>query len=121
MKKQNFIYWASTGIFSLMTLFSAYRYLTAPEIEIAFQHLGFPNYFRIELAIAKWLGVLVLLFSHIPKGVKQFAYSGFTINLISASIAHYSKEDPMYSIVTPLVFLGLLIVSYIYYNKLNDV
>lgn len=120
MKKRKIIFWTATGIFSLMMLFSSYMYLTAEEMKASFEHLGFPDYFRIELAVAKLLGALVLLLPFIPKGFKQFAYVGFTINLISAAIAHASSGDPAQAVVTPLVFLAVLVVSYLYYNKLQQ-
>jgi hypothetical protein len=43
--------------------------------------------------------------------------------LISASIAHFSTGDARISvlfIIDPLIFLGLLIVSYFYFHKLRD-
>lgn len=117
MKTNRIVYWISTGIFSLMMLNSAYQYLTAAEMEAAFVHLGFPDYFRVELGIAKLLGALVLLIPKMPKSFKQFTYAGFVINLISGSIAHSAKNDPVLYILLPLVFLVLLIISYVYYVK----
>lgn len=57
MKKNTIIYWTSTGIIALMMAFSAYSYLAKPEMAAAFKHLGFPDYLRLELAAAKFLGV----------------------------------------------------------------
>ncbi len=54
-------YWTSTVLFCLMTAASAVMYLTSPQMAGAFTHLGFPAYFRVELAVAKLLGVAVLL------------------------------------------------------------
>ncbi|MFZ4861001.1 DoxX family protein [Sphingobacterium sp. Mn56C] len=118
MKTKKIIYWFFTGFFSLFMINSAYQYLTAAQIEAAFQHLGFPPYFRVELGIAKILGALVLLIPKIPKGIKQFAYAGFGINLISGSIAHGSKGDDIIYIFLPLLFLVILAVSYISYEKI---
>ena len=61
--------------------------------ERPFPHLGLPDYLRIELTIAKALGVLALLIPAVPRKVKEFAYFGFGITLISASIAHFSVES----------------------------
>ncbi|MBD3903319.1 DoxX family protein [Chryseobacterium sp. Ch-15] len=119
MKKDKIIFWTSTALVSAMMLFSAFNYLTAPEMKVAFDHLGFPDYFRIELAIAKFLGVLVLLLPFVPKGFKLFAYAGFTINFISAGIAHTAVGDPLQPVIMSVLFLILLIVSWIYYLKLN--
>lgn len=119
MKKERIIYWATTGLFSAMMLFSAYMYFTAPEAKVSFNHLGFPDYFRIELGIAKLFGAIALLLPFIPKRIKQFSYAGFTINLISAAIAHASSGDAVIAIVTPLLFLIVLVVSYLSYSKLQ--
>jgi hypothetical protein len=117
MKKNKIIYWASTGIISAMMLFSAYGYLTSEAMKAAFVHLGFPGYFRIELAIAKIIGAIVLLVPVIPKRIKEFAYLGFALTFISAFIAHISSGDPISVAMMPLIFSGILLASYIYNNK----
>ena len=117
MKKNKIIYWITTGIISVMMLFSAFNYFTNEGIKAAFVHLGFPSYFRIELATAKIIGIIALLLPITPFGIKQFAYFGFTITFISAFIAHLSSGDPVSVAAAPLVFLGILIVSFAYLNK----
>ena len=83
MKKDKVIYWLSTGLLALMMVFSAFSYLTKPEMAAAFQHLGFPPYFRVELAVAKLLGALVLLLPVVPAHLKDWAYAGFGFTFIS--------------------------------------
>lgn len=120
MKKEKIIFWATTGIFSLSMLFSANMYLTATEVKEGFaNHLGIPDYLRIELAVAKILGSLALLLPFVPKGFKYFAYVGFTINLISASVAHTALGDPISQVIMPFVYLVLLAISFIYFKKLE--
>jgi len=86
-------------------------------MKAAFVHLGFPGYFRVELAVAKIIGALVLLVPGIPKIVKQFAYFGFALTFLSAFIAHTASGDPISVAIMPLLFLGILIVSYFYFLK----
>jgi len=117
MKKEKIIFWVTTGIVSLMMLFSAFNYLTNEEMKAAFVHLGFPLYFRIELAIAKILGAITLVIPFIPGKVKQFAYSGFAITFVSAFIAHLSSDDPISVAIMPIIFLVLLSISYFYFQK----
>lgn len=119
MKKEKIFFWVSTGLVSAMMLMSAFMYFTAPEVKDTFVHLGFPDYFRVELGIAKILGVVALLLPMIPYKAKLFAYYGFTINFISASIAHAASGDPAAATITPLVALVILAVSYTYYHKLS--
>ena len=116
MKKDKIIYWTATGIVAAIMLWSAFNFSLNKEMKGAFEHLGLPNWFRIELTVAKILGALALLIPTIPNRIKEFAYCGFTITLISAIIAHSSSGDGISSL-DPLVFLGILIVSYLYYYK----
>lgn len=117
MKKNNSIYWISTGILSTMMLFSAYNYIASPQMATAFKHLGFPDYLRYELAIAKVLGALALIIPQIPVRVKEWAYAGFGITFISAFIGHISSGDPVSVAMMPLVFFAVLVISNIYLYK----
>lgn len=86
MKKNHIAYWLSTGVFGLMMAFSAYSYLTQETMRQAFIHLGLPNWFRVELALAKLLGVVVLL-AALPPRLKELAYTGFALTFLPAFIA----------------------------------
>jgi hypothetical protein len=122
MKRANFIYWTTTGIVCAVMVFSAVNFNLADPIgpmKGAFTHLGFPNYFKIELTVAKTLGVLALLIPNVPAKIKEFAYFGFAITLTSASIAHFSSGDSIMFVIDPLIFLSILIVSYSYFNKIK--
>ncbi|CAN5209071.1 hypothetical protein BH11BAC5_BH11BAC5_13780 [soil metagenome] len=121
MKKDKIIYWATTGIIGVMMLFSAFQYVSNPQIKAAFVHLGFPGYFRVELAIAKIVGVLILLIPAIPRVIKEWGYAGFGIVFISAAIAHYNSGDAVSMVVMPLVFLVVLLLSHLYFSKLQQV
>ena len=85
-------FWSVTAFFCLQIGFTAYAQLRLPQVEAAFMHLGFPDYFRLELAFAKLLGV-VLLLAPVPAWLKEWAYAGFAITLGSALIAHLSVGD----------------------------
>ena len=119
MKKEPTIYWITTGIFCAAMSMSAFMYFTNDDIKTVFVHLGFPSYFRVELGIAKILGVCALLLPFVPKMVKNFAYAGFIINIISAMIAHLASDDGLGSIILPIILLGFLAVSQLYYQKLT--
>jgi uncharacterized membrane protein YphA (DoxX/SURF4 family) len=119
MNKLKITYWVTTGIFSAMMLFSATMYFTSPDMAQTFEHLGFPDYFRIELGIAKIAGVLLLL-APFSGRLKEWVYAGFTINMISAGIAYGAAGDPISAVLTPLVLLVVLAVSYGTFQKLND-
>jgi DoxX-like family len=86
------VYWIATALFCLQMSFTAYAQLSLPQVAEAFTHLGFPDYFRVELSWAKLLGVMLLL-APVPARLKEWAYAGFAINLGSALIAHLSVGD----------------------------
>ena len=122
VSKATAIYWAATGIVCSVMVFSAINFnLNNPlgPMKGGFAHLGFPNYFKIELTVAKVLGVLALLIPSVPPKIKEFAYFGFAITLTSASIAHFSSGDGILFIIDPLMFLGVLVVSYLYFRKID--
>ena len=118
MKTIKITYWASTGLISLMMAYSAYVYLSNPAINQAFTHLGFPSYFRIELALAKLAAAIVLL-APLKRSIKEWAYAGLGITFISAFIAHTASGDPLAARISPLIFMGALTLSYVMYNKLQ--
>src|ERR1035437_10166652 len=93
MKIVQITYWTTTAIIALMMTYSGYAYLTVEKMAQGFKHLGFPDYFRIELAVAKFIGAALLLLPLSPR-VKEWAYAGFTITIVSAFIAHTFSGDP---------------------------
>jgi len=85
-------FWIVTALFCLQIAFTAYAQLRLPPVAEAFTHLGFPDYFRVELAWAKFVGVVLLLAPVAPR-LKEWAYAGFAITLASALIAHLAVGD----------------------------
>src|SRR3981189_1491951 len=85
-------FWIVPALFCLQKGVTAYAQLRFPQVSEAFAHLGFPAYFRVELSLAKLLGV-VLLLAPVPARLKEWAYAGFAIHLASALIAHLSVGD----------------------------
>jgi hypothetical protein len=91
-KANTIVYWTVTALFCLQMSFTAYAQLRLPQVAAAFTHLGFPVYFRIELSWLKLAGILVLLLPA-PDRLKEWAYAGFAITLVSALIAHLAVGD----------------------------
>ena len=123
------IYWTSTSLVSAVMLFSVIQFTFNdhfppwdPAGPSGFTHLGLPHWFKIELTIAKVLGLLALWVPGVPRTWKAFAYAGFGITLVSAALAHAASGDfrlsPIF-VVDPLIFLGLLVASYIYARKVS--
>jgi len=87
------VYWIATALLCLEMGFTGYYMLFhLPEGAQAIVRLGFPDYFRVELGWAKLIGA-VLLLAPAPRRLKEWAYAGYAINLVSAMIAHLSMGD----------------------------
>lgn len=119
MKKDKIIFWTATII---IALFEGVMPALTSQTELAkegIRHLGYPEYFGNALVIFKILGVLVLVIPQVPKRVKEWAYAGFAFDFIFAAISHGAVDGVNGQTFFPLVFLGILSVSYVYYHKIN--
>lgn len=92
-KRAKIAYWSFTILFCLMMSWTVYAQLCMPEVAKVFAHLGYPDYFRLELCSAKILGLLVLILPMAPWRLKEWAYCGFAIVLVSALISHLAVGD----------------------------
>jgi hypothetical protein len=117
VRRDQVIYWGTTGIVFAVMLWSAINFAFNPEMTGAFAQFGLPNWFRVELTVAKTLGAFALLIPMVPHRIKEFAYSGFAITLMSASIAHLAIGDPIYYPIAHSMFFISLVVSNVYYHK----
>ncbi len=120
MKKINVTYWITTSIFAVMMALSGTMYFVSPEVKEGFKLMGFNDAFRVELGVAKLIGAVVLLLPMLPRNVKDWAYAGFGITLISAIILHISIGDGPDKFVGPMVFFGLMALSYWMFAKRQE-
>lgn len=84
------------------------------------RHLGYPEYFGNALLVFKVIGSLILLVPQAPKRLKEWAYAGFAFDFLFASISHLAVDGVTFFSFFPLIFLGILAVSYVYYQKLSS-
>jgi putative oxidoreductase len=98
--KNKIAYRIAKGFTSAFMLFSAFFSLTHAA---DFAALGFPNYFRIELSVAKIIGAVILLFPQTPMRTKEWVYAGFGITMLSAFLAHICSGDPL----SKILFVGV--------------
>jgi hypothetical protein len=112
MNSRSIPYWITTGLFALALTFSGFSALThQPQMVAGYTHLGYPVYFMTILGVAKLLGVATLLAPGLPR-LKEWAYAGFAINLVSAAASHLASGDPAGNAVAPVVLLGILLASW---------
>ena len=119
MKKERIIFWIATVF---IALFEGLMPALTWQSELAkegIRHLGYPEYFGNALVVCKILGVLALIIPQVPKRIKEWAYAGFAFDFIFATISHGAVDGINGLTFFPLIILGILAVSYIYYHKLN--
>jgi hypothetical protein len=99
--------------------FTAYAQLRLPQVADAFNHLGFPAYFRVELSWAKLLGVALLLAPVRPR-IKEWAYAGFAFDVGSAVLAHLAVGDSVQAWGWPAATGGLWALSYFFWRRVES-
>ena len=112
-------FWIFTALFCLEMSFTAY-YELLPQGAEAFARLGFPaSYFRMELSLAKVAGVVALLVPMVPARLKEWAYAGFAINLVSALITHLALGQGPRSWSPSAITSVLWALSYFFWRRLE--
>ena len=111
MKTKKTAYWITTAwVVCIMTISGLLSVTHARRMMEGFAHLGYPAYFANILGVAKILGVCVLLMPGCTI-LKEWAYAGFGITLISACVSHFVSGDGPASL-EPLFFIAMLTASY---------
>ena len=120
MKTTKITYWTATIIIFLLDGLMPALTSNTELAKQGISHLGYPDYFRVMLTIFKIIGAIILIIPAIKGRVKEWAYAGFGFNFISAAASHWAVDGFGGQTVFPLVALVILIVSYVFYHKLNN-
>jgi len=102
---------ATTGLFAAIMAISGVLYVVGPAPIVAgIRELGYPDYFRQLLGLAKIAGAAALVMRG-PRTLREWAYAGFTFELIAAIVSHALRGP--FALAAPAVFaLALLLASY---------
>ena len=112
MSKRVLGYWSTTVLFCLaMTAGGTMNLLRVEPQQAAMANLGYPMYLMTILGVAKLLGVVALLIPKTPLR-KEWAYAGFTFDLLGAAASHAFVGDSMGETLTPIIVLAIAIASY---------
>jgi hypothetical protein len=105
-------YWLVTGLLGAgMLAGGAFDIFGGQKVTEGMARLGYPTYFGNWLGAWKIAGAIVVLLPGF-KVAKEWAYTGFFINLGSASLAHAMVNDSTGEIVTPLVGICIVVASW---------
>ena len=117
MKAIKITYYASTGLLTLLMLFSVSQYFFNYDvISQAFESFGYPTYIIYPYAVVKILGLVVLWFAP-NKSLKEWTYAGYFYAFILAFFAHFMIGDgeQMGAVIATV----LLLTSYFTHKKIN--
>jgi hypothetical protein len=105
-------YWTATGLFCLaFTAGGTGHLLRADPMREGMLKLGYPLYVMTILGSAKLLGVVALLVPGRPL-LKEWAYAGFSFNLLGAVASHIFVGDPLGETLPPAILLCVAAASY---------
>jgi hypothetical protein len=111
MKRNAIIYWITTTFVALiMGISGGMAFVHSAAFMKALAQLGYPSYFSNILGWGKLIGVAALLAPGIPR-LKEWAYAGFTITVVSAVYSHFSSGSGFLAL-EPLITLAALAISY---------
>ena len=112
MTKKTIVYWGATLLFcGTMGAGGVSNLLGAKEQVAEIQSLGYPLYVMTILGVAKLLGIVALLLPHCPL-LKEWAYAGFTFDLLGAA-ASYAFVGNFAEMFAPLAVLAIGVASYL--------
>ncbi|GAB3830509.1 DoxX family protein [Hymenobacter jeollabukensis] len=105
------LYWTLTLPFAAFMLFGGVsEVIHHPSGQEIMQHLGYPEHVLTVLGIGKLLGAVALVQPWF-RTVKEWAYAGFTFNLLGACAARYAAHDGFWLVASPLLFLAFMLAS----------
>ena len=104
-------YWISTLLLTVFLVLSAASYLGHEGTIVGVRELGFPDFFRLELAVLKLLAAALLALPVVPLQAKEWAYAGVSCFLVTALVAHVAHGDTFAITILLLLLLGLVVVS----------
>lgn len=119
MKRLHLAYWIVTALFSAFMIFSSYGGITLmPEaVALLHDHLGYPLYFIRWISVFKIIGAIAILLPNVPVRVKEWAYFGFFIDLVTAAFSFIALGDPI-SLWAPMtIFILMLMAAYVLHRK----
>lgn len=111
MNLQKGIYWIATLMLCAIMLYSASMYfMNTDMVEGFFERFNYPTYLVIPLAIAKVLGVIMIVWRK-SSWLTEWAYAGFFFDITQAFFAHYFKDD---DVTLTLGAMVVLLISYFF-------
>ena len=111
------LHWSITGLCSLAMLMAGIvELMRSAEGQEIMRHLGYPVYVLTIIGTGKVVGALAIAQNKFHT-LKEWAYAGFTLNLLGAAASRAYAGDSTALIISPLLFLAVILSSYFVCKK----
>ena len=120
-KTQRIAYWVFTLLFLIPMAGSGIPelFVGGPAATAATMiHLGYPLYLMRILGFAKLLGAVAIL-ARKPRRLMEWAYAGYTIDLLGATASHLFAGDGALALV-PVVILPFVLASLYFRVRIDE-
>jgi hypothetical protein len=112
VRTQSIVGGTATALLAVAMTLSGISFVIGPAPVVAgLRHLGYPDYVRTLLGVAKLLGVAALVLPSFPR-LREWAYAGFSFVLTGAIVSHLASREPA-KVVPAVAVLSLLVTSYV--------
>ena len=116
-KTNNIVFWIATSFIAISEgIIPAFTFRTQLARE-GISHLGYPGYFGVMIVGFRIAGVLALLLPQVSARIKEWAYAGFAIEFLSASISYIAVDGFTFYCLLPLISMTVLLLSYFTFHK----
>lgn len=113
------VYWTSTLVFLIPQVWSATQMLSrAPRMTETITGLGYPLFVMTLLGTAKLLGASAILLSDRWPTIKEWAYAGFTFDVVGAFFSHLAHGDSALIVSVPVLFACAQFISYFAWHRM---
>ncbi|RQR24012.1 DoxX family protein [Burkholderia sp. Bp9143] len=117
---ENFAYWISTALLSLLYLTSATLYIVKRDrVRKILVGFGYPAYLVPLLTVAK-IGAVAAILTRVGVPLSDLAYAGIFYHLLLSGLAHIGVRKPQ-GALPAAVALVCLVVSFTTQNAARDI
>ncbi|OBZ96884.1 membrane protein [Pararhizobium polonicum] len=117
---ENYVYWISTALLSLLYLASAVTYIVKKQwVRETIVGFGYPGYLVPILTAVKFLAVAAIL-SRVSVALSDLAYAGVFYHLLLSGLAHIGVRKPG-GALPAAVGLALLAASFVTQNAAREI
>ena len=119
-KKIKIAYWVLLILVTISMLFSAVPSVLklSYAVEYFTSVLKLPEYLLVFTGVMKLFGLVALFLPGFPK-LKEWAFAGFTFNLIGAWYCNFMALQSFSATIPIFIYAAILAALYYFYNKLN--